>query len=252
MKKAKQPYYSTKEAEKLLQIYLRKYRTNYYRAKFNETAKLLPKNVEGKKVLDIGCCAGFFSIYCAKKGAKVLGIDISKNAVEAAKLNAKKNNLTKNTEFILGDFMELDLPEEHYDIIICKDIIEHIPDDIGFVKKISKLLKHGGTTIISTQNWQCFNYFFEGGLRKILNPAKKWVGWDPTHLRWYSKSSLRKKLRIAGLKLTRTNGSYYYPYEFFERLTKYKLNLPFAEVDRAFSSLLPSYGWSISVKGVKR
>ena len=63
-----------------------------------EDSLLLAKALENeslkKKVLEIGCGSGFLSIVMAKKGAEVTAVDGSKDAVEATRLNAKKNDVS--------------------------------------------------------------------------------------------------------------------------------------------------------------
>ncbi len=48
--------------------------------------------LNGKKVLDVGCGSGLLSIVCSKKGAEVSAADISPKAVECTKKNAEANN----------------------------------------------------------------------------------------------------------------------------------------------------------------
>lgn len=250
-----EPFYLTeKDPEKFLRIYLTKYKTTYYRCKAKEVLRLIPKNLIGKRFLDVGCCGGFFSVVMAKRGAIGIGYDISKFAVRAAKLHAKKADVKKYISFKTGDAATMKLLGK-FDIILVKDVIEHIKDDVGFMRKLASLLAPSGRLIVTTQNKSCFNYYFEGALRKILYPHKRWIGWDPTHLRWYTPSSLRKKLKRAGLKTERFSGSYYLPYEIlYKKVLKRDLGggiLTF--IDDAFGGTWPfdRHGWSISVRASK-
>lgn len=249
------PFYLTeKNPETFLRIYLTKYKTTYYRRKAKEVLRLIPRDLDGKRFLDVGCCGGFFSIVMAKRGASGIGCDISRFAVNAAKLHAKKANVEKHVSFKMGDATTMKLPGK-FDIILVKDVIEHIKDDVLFMRKLASHLAPDGLLIVTTQNKSCFNYYFEGALRKILYPHKKWIGWDPTHLRWYTPSSLRKKLRKAGLKAERFSGSYYLPYEIlYKKVLKRDLGggiLTF--IDDAFGGTWPfdRHGWSISVSAHK-
>ncbi len=58
--------------------------------------KMAIKNVEGKKVLDIGCGAGRHSLYLQKKGYDVLGIDNSPLSIKICKLRGLKNARVMN------------------------------------------------------------------------------------------------------------------------------------------------------------
>ena len=99
-------------------------------------------NVEGKKVLDVGCGKGGLSFFLANKGANVIGIDLSKNFIEFCKETAKKLQL-------LPDFKEMnaqipDFPDESFDIIVGSRIIHHLPDNKLFFRECKRLLKEGG------------------------------------------------------------------------------------------------------------
>ena len=66
---------------------------------------------------------------------------------------------------------------------------------------------------MSTQNNFSANYVIEGILRKLQNPFKKWLGWDPTHVRWYNYISLKRLASSAGFSVTKYNSSYIVPYK---------------------------------------
>jgi SAM-dependent methyltransferase len=51
-----------------------------------------------------------------------------------------------------GDFLSLDFPENHYDIVTCVETIAHVPDQAAFAQKIANSLRRGGTLLLTTQN----------------------------------------------------------------------------------------------------
>ncbi len=107
-----------------------------------------PYLTTNKDILDIGCGVGTLSLYCAKKSKKVLGIDISKNAISIANNSVKYLKL-KNVNFETVDFPQ-NAPKGTYDLILCSEVLEHLPDDSLALKKIFNLLKPNGIAIIST------------------------------------------------------------------------------------------------------
>ncbi len=247
-----EPFYLTeKDPKRFLQIYVRKYKSTYYRRKAKEVLRLLPGDLREKRFLDVGCCGGYFSIAMAKRGATGIGCDISPYAVNAAKLHAKRAGVDKKIVFKTGDAAQMTIPGQ-FDVILAKDVIEHIEDDIGFLRKISGLLSPRGRLIITTQNKASANYYIEGALRKLLNPRKRWVGWDPTHLRWYTPNRLRKKLRAADLIINRFSGSYYIPYEIlYKKILKRDLGGGIMTlIDDTLGGSWPfdRHGWSISAR----
>ena len=250
-----EPFYQAEhDPKKFIELYLKKYQSLYYSRKVKEIEKLLSKyckDLQGKNVLDVGCCGGYFSVLFAKQGAHVTGIDVSKSAIAAAVYYAKQQSAS--CSFLCGDLSVVPAAKK-FDFILAKDVIEHVQDDNAFVEQLSSKLAPGGQLVITTQNWLCFNYFFEGMLRKLLYPRKKWVGWDPTHVRWYSCWSLKKKLAAAGLHVIGYSGSYYLPYEMMKVLkieSRWRL---FVLLDDLLGGKWPlnKMGWSISVLGKKR
>ena len=67
------------------------------------------------KTLDIGCGEGFYSIYLAKRGFEVVGIDLSEKAIEYAKKNANENGV--NVKFIAMNVKNLNKLDEKFDFV---------------------------------------------------------------------------------------------------------------------------------------
>ena len=81
----------------------------------------------GKTVLDLGCGTGLTTIFMARQGCKVTGVDFADKLIEYA----EEHNSNKNTEYIVGDITEIDL-EKPFDLIVLSDVIEHVaPGKLG-------------------------------------------------------------------------------------------------------------------------
>jgi 2-polyprenyl-3-methyl-5-hydroxy-6-metoxy-1,4-benzoquinol methylase len=103
-------------------------------------------NLENKKVLDIGCGLGRESIFMAKNGALVTGIDISSKNIEKAKQYASEYK-ANNTRFIVINIYNLNYIDE-FDIVFCRASLHHFPDVNSVIQKAHKSLKVGGIMII--------------------------------------------------------------------------------------------------------
>ena len=95
----------------------------------NFTYRLLIESLDkyirpGMKILDIGCGAGTLSLYLANKNYDVLGIDISKGAIQSAQSSASILNF-KKARFKVMNFPE-EYPKEKFDFIVLTEVIEHI------------------------------------------------------------------------------------------------------------------------------
>ncbi len=105
----------------------------------------------GKAVIDIGCGGGLLSESLAIKGAVMTGIDLSTNAIACATRHAKQHHLDINYQQISAEDMAAQHIEE-FDIIVCMELLEHVPDPASLIKACSKLAKPGGKLFFSTLN----------------------------------------------------------------------------------------------------
>ncbi|MEW6661067.1 MAG: class I SAM-dependent methyltransferase [Bacillota bacterium] len=102
---------------------------------------------KGKKVLDAGCGAGYGSAFLAVNGAKaVVGIDLSPEAINYAKINFQAANLT----FQVGDCCDLKFPRNSFDAVVALEIIEHLNQYLQFLAEVKRALKPGGLLLVST------------------------------------------------------------------------------------------------------
>lgn len=146
------------------------------------------------KVLDIGCGAGTLCLYVASKGNKVLGVDVSRKAIDSAVASANKLQL-KNTKFELVNFPEK-TPSGKYDFVILTEVIEHLKDDQKALRKIYDLLKKNGLLLLSTPSLNAPLY--------RIGYAKKFDR-EVGHLRRYNSEKLLDLLTDAGFKIEYIN-----------------------------------------------
>jgi SAM-dependent methyltransferase len=110
-------------------------------------------DISGKRVLDIGCNEGFFSLKMSERGAYVLGGDIDKLRIKKA--NFVQSILRRpNLEFKVIDIYSQEFQElDSFDLCICMGFLHRVPDPYSAVEAISskvdtilfewKTLKHG-------------------------------------------------------------------------------------------------------------
>ena len=106
---------------------------------------------KGDTVLDLGCGAGIDCFLAAKKvgeNGKVIGVDMTEEMINKAKLNAQKAGL-KNIEFILADIENLPVEDNTIDIIITNCVINLTPDKTKAFKEAYRVLKAGGKICLS-------------------------------------------------------------------------------------------------------
>lgn len=227
---------------------------------FNKTKSVLfnalTKDVEGKTILDYGGGAGIMAIPFALKGANVVIVDAEQNALRTATFYASRLKVGDRVKTIHSEAFPIGLKNEQFDIIIAKDIIEHIEDDQQFLINLSECQNTGGILLLSTQNSFSLNCLIEGGYQKYWCKNSNWFGWDQTHIRFYTSSILKDKLSKAGYKAQRWAGMYIIPYDVLSWLflLRFKVSLPALRYfDLLFGKMFPfnRLGWSIIVRAEK-
>ena len=95
--------------------------------------------VKGKKILDVGCGSGVYSVDFARRGAgRVVGVDFSGNMLELARQEAEQHGVADRCEFIQADFLVLDL-EDKFDVSIAMGVFDYVPDQVPFLRKMAAL-----------------------------------------------------------------------------------------------------------------
>ena len=115
-------------------------------------------SLEGKSILDLGCGGGILSESLAKSGALVSGIDASKELIEIAKLHSLDSDLNINYQNITAEEFAGE-NQEKFDILVCMELLEHVPDAGSIIKAASSMLKPGGKLFFSTLNRNIKAYF---------------------------------------------------------------------------------------------
>jgi ubiquinone/menaquinone biosynthesis C-methylase UbiE len=115
-------------------------------------------------VLDIGCGNGIKSLKYLKKGASVVGFDISESGAKAARKRTSKH---KNTNFLVADAEHMPFKPSCFDVVSCIAVIEHVEDQNKLVSEISRTLKEEGNMIIQTPNKKN-SFTVDGTLRKFF------------------------------------------------------------------------------------
>jgi ubiquinone/menaquinone biosynthesis C-methylase UbiE len=125
-------------------------------------ARLLP-DLNGARVLEIGCGRGDFSLWLARKYplAAITGIDFSNSAIAVASAKPSSHNL--NVRFLVDDAENLSFPADIFDHIISCECLEHVPQPEKMAHEMARVLKPGGRFILTTEN------YFNGMLLAWLN-----------------------------------------------------------------------------------
>jgi ubiquinone/menaquinone biosynthesis C-methylase UbiE len=156
-----------------------------------KTAKITSNDL----VLDAGCGIGGSTIWLAKNiRSNIIGININNNQIKIAKELAKKNNVNDMVKFYIKDYMNLDFPDNTFDVVWGLESICYAEDKKEFLSQAKKILKKDGRIIIADGFINREN--LTNKEKKFLN---KWLdGWAIPNLA--SVNEFQKNLEELGFK----------------------------------------------------
>ncbi len=111
---------------------------------------LKSKEMSEAIVLDSGCGEGRNSIYLAKQGFRVYGLDISAVAIEKAREWAEREGLIDKIWFEVGDVSQMEFRDEFFDAAIDINTINFVKVRRKYVAELSRVLKPKGYLLLET------------------------------------------------------------------------------------------------------
>lgn len=164
--------------------------------------------IPGKTVLDVGCGGGILSESMAGLNANVTGIDLAEKSLKVAKLHLLESGRHVNYRNITVEDLAAEQPE-HYDVVTCMEMLEHVPDPASTVRACATLVKPGGWVFFSTinRNPKAFLLAIVGAeylLRMLPRGTHEYE-------RFIRPSELARHCREAGLALHETRGMLFNP-----------------------------------------
>lgn len=147
---------------------------------------------QNKRVLDIGCGIGYYSLLLASRCLEITGIDLSSEAIEIAECHADRLKI-HNANFMTSDLFDFDT-DSCFDIIYCITVLMHVQDISRALTKIFTLLSPGGYLLISDAN-----RFFHGRLFSYFRS-------QPILMHTFTFRMMREELEKAGFKVMRESG----------------------------------------------
>lgn len=134
----------------------------------------LEKNSKGRMVLDYGCGKGFHSIFPARNGAIVVGIDLSEKALEIAGERAQKNGLEEKIRFLKMDCEKTEFKDNSFDIIFDGGTFSSL-DLSKALPELARILKPDGFLLgIETFGHNPITNL-KRGLNRIVGKRTSWA-----------------------------------------------------------------------------
>jgi 2-polyprenyl-3-methyl-5-hydroxy-6-metoxy-1,4-benzoquinol methylase len=148
------------------------------------------------QVLDLGCGRAIALFWLAKHHPdwQLTGVELDPALASSAKRAVERGGWS-NIQIIEGTVMDIK-DEGSYDLAICIDVLEHVPDDVGLLKKARQALKPGGYVVLhvprrNEQQWR---------LLKVFHQHR--VEGEYGHVRdEYTEDELRERFLAAGFEI---------------------------------------------------
>lgn len=161
-------------------------------------------------ILDVGCGTGRIGTHLMNAFAcQVTGIEPNSQAAQIA----RAKGLRVHTG-VLEDFET----QQKFDLVLLIHVLEHVPDPVQTLHRISQLLEPNGRVVIAVPNVNAID-------RKLF--GEYWDGWDiPRHVHHFSPKSLSNALHKADLEV---EGVHYEWYSLFSRslANRFYTNMPY-------------------------
>jgi 2-polyprenyl-3-methyl-5-hydroxy-6-metoxy-1,4-benzoquinol methylase len=152
----------------------------------------------GYKILDVGCGQGRHTCEASRfENVTVFGVDIcSKDIAEANKRLKIHKDVGEHggghSTTLVGDIKNLPFENGFFDIVICSEVLEHIPEQETAVSEIVRVLKPGGNLVVSVPR-----FWPERICWALSDSYHNTAG---GHVRIYKKKKLVKLLETAGVR----------------------------------------------------
>lgn len=114
-----------------------------YLSDFGALLQMLP--APPRRILDLGCGTGWTSLLLARAGYSVLGVDISVEAIQAARETAAAGGVN-GAEFAIGDYEEMHFPPA-FDHVLFYDALHHAENEAAAIAAAYRALAPGGSLL---------------------------------------------------------------------------------------------------------
>jgi len=139
----------------------------------------------GRNVLEVGSGTGLLTRYLAARG-RLVATDLDAEYVELLRRTYADNPHVEVRQLDLAALGSNGMPRQHFDTVICSNVLEHVEDDQGALRAMRELLAPGGRVVLVIP-----------AIKALYGEIDRAIH----HYRRYSRDEIEEKLRTAGLEV---------------------------------------------------
>ena len=114
----------------------------------------IEKQPQNNHILDAGCGLSIWITPEIREKFEIIGVDVQADSINACK------EIYKGSDYRLGDLYNLEFPDNTFDIVVMREVIEHFKTPEKAVQEVQRVLKPGGKYILTTPNYDSWLLFF--------------------------------------------------------------------------------------------
>jgi len=154
---------------------------------------------DGARVLDVGCATGYLAAELTRRGCRVTGVEADPLAAERARAHCEA--------LVIGDVEDAGCRDElttlaegaPFDVVLCGDVLEHLRDPWSALAAVAAVAAPGGAVVVSVPN--VAHWTGRRALARGRFPYAEHGLFDHTHLRFFTRASVRELAERAGLQV---------------------------------------------------
>ena len=149
-------------------------------------------------VVDVGCGDGGLIGFCAGQSAEVIFIDRDSHRLAATEERIRKSP-ARAYRAIASDCDPIPLEDAIADLVICTEVLEHVPDPAAFLRELIRVTRPGGRLLVTVPDAR--------SEQLVAATAPAYYFQAPNHIRIFTAAEFRNLVQAAGLEIREPAGA---------------------------------------------